>query len=288
MRSLTIWGRAASLLFLVHVALLFFPPIPPDIKGSLWSYLLAYLAVLCAAVEVGRRGPRLASAWGDRSAGRRWGFEIVAVVAALLLGLGLREIAPARFIRFSREEGLWEPLTLFCYLASAVLLFGLGRRRGGRPGRHWIFLGGLYTLMALEEIDYFGIFGGLIGRIEGIYVGSLHDLVGVAASGLLDTMVLAILVGAALLVVSLLLATGFLQPGPLMRAVLRRDAIWAVVGVGFLFLGAAVEAELFGWRVAEPRPEEALELAGGLALAIYAVRLVAEEAGRAELREATT
>lgn len=98
-------------------------------------------------------------------------------------------------------------------LGAAVTLIGLARRIPGREeSRHLCFLGGLYALLALEEVDYLGIFGGLIGRIDGIYAGSPHDLIRLATEGLLPTEVLLGAAGLLTAVGFLLWRAGFLQP----------------------------------------------------------------------------
>lgn len=80
------FGRVAAGLFGLHVALLFFPPIPPDVKGSLWSYIIAYLAVIFAALEFRGRGPALVRHWSRWSSSRRLTFGIGTAIAILAAG----------------------------------------------------------------------------------------------------------------------------------------------------------------------------------------------------------
>ena len=71
------------------------------------------------------------------------------------------------------------------YWAGALLVLSHVRSSDVLDRRPWLGVVGVYTLLGLEEIDYFGIFGGLIGRIEGVYAGSLHDLVRLFTEGVL-------------------------------------------------------------------------------------------------------
>ena len=48
-RGLSWRGKAAGALVALNTVLLFFPPIPPVVKGSLWSYALKSLVVIFAA-----------------------------------------------------------------------------------------------------------------------------------------------------------------------------------------------------------------------------------------------
>lgn len=52
------------------------------------------------------------------------------------------------------------------------------RHEQGHEFKPYQALAVLFALAVLEECDYLGMFGGIIGRIHGVYVGSLHDLVG--------------------------------------------------------------------------------------------------------------
>lgn len=267
------WGRAGLALFGVHALLLFFPPIPPDVKGSLWSYLAGYTSVGLLLVESARRRPAVALGWSRAGPVRRWVLGLVATFGALAVALAVRRLDPALFLRFSAEDGLWEPLTLFCYLGSALFVAGLSGELRGAGRKHWRLVAGLYALLALEEVDYFGIFGGVIGHVQGIYAGSLHDLVRLAGAGVVSPLAWAALGAAVLVVAAGLRLAGYLQPRAILSMVGSLDFVWAGVGLGFLFAGAALEAGLFGWTMAEPTLEEALEFAGAIALAVYALQV---------------
>ncbi|MGH7545181.1 MAG: hypothetical protein ACREKI_03260 [Gemmatimonadota bacterium] len=264
-------GRAALLLFGVHLVLLFFPPIPPIVKGSLWSYLAGYGAVVLGLVELARRGGAIRGAWSRTAVRRRWAIGGALVLSVLALTVALRAAAPGLFSRFSGEEGLWEPLTVFLYLGCAVLLFGAAREQDGPGRKHWRLVGSAYALVGLEEIDYFGIFGGLIGRIEGIYVGSLHDFIHLAAEGRLSAPAWIAIGAVALALHAALWRTGYLQPRAIAAMAFSLDIVWAVFGLGFLAYAAVVEIPPFGWHGSGPTPEEALELAGAACLVLFAL-----------------
>lgn len=277
-KGLSRWGYAGLALLSVHVVLLFLPPIPPDIKGSLWSYLAGYGAIALLLTEVGRQRSAIAGGWAAVTPVRRWALGLGVTLAVLALTVALRSLAPSLFARFEREEGLFEPLTLFCYLSSAAMLFGMARVRAGEARKHWRFIAGVYLLLGLEEIDYFGIFGGLIGRVQGIYAGSLHDLILLAARGALARPTWAVIGALLLLVVAALWWLRYLQPRALIAMVRSLDFLWVSIGFGFLLAGSASEAGLFGLAVQPPTLEEALELAGAICFFFYALQLLATEA----------
>jgi hypothetical protein len=64
---------------------------------------------------------------------------------------------------------------------------------------------------------------------------------------------------------------GYLQPRWVAARLADPRAAWALAGLAFLWIAAASDAELLGWTFALPSPEEALELAGGAFLAVYAL-----------------
>ena len=119
-RGLSRWGYTGLALFAVHVVLLFFPPIPPDVKGSLWWYLSAYVAVALLLFETGRQRSMLADGWSSVAAGRRWTLGLGVTIGTLALAVVLRPLAPVLYGRFQLEAGLFEPVTLYCYLGAAV------------------------------------------------------------------------------------------------------------------------------------------------------------------------
>jgi hypothetical protein len=122
-----------------------------------------------------------------------------APVAAVAVMAFLYSVLPRYLASVNREWGLVEPVTLFCYFLA--LLFGAeharalrragevrpwplevarGPRRSGGEHRPYVLLAVFYAVLLLEECDWLGVFGAVIGRIEaggeGVYVGSLHDL----------------------------------------------------------------------------------------------------------------
>lgn len=270
-------ARLAALLFGVHTVLLFFPPIPPDVKGSLWSYVLAYVSVVLGAVAVGRRGPGLAAAWLRLPGARRVGCTVVALATVFVLGVLLQAVLPEVFHRFSREEGVWEPITMFGWIAAAVLLLqAAGSVGDSTERRHLRFLGWSFALLAAEEIDYFGIFGGIIGRVEGIYVGSPHDVIRLWAEGLLTLPVALAVAGVALVLLALLLGLGYLQPRRLLAHLLGPEGLWLLAGALFIGTAQAAEAEFAGFE-GLLRFEELIELGGGVCWSLFGIEI----AGRA-------
>lgn len=260
---------AAALLGLL-AALLLVPGLPA--WARLARYALGYGAVLLLAREAWRSGPAWAERW--RAAGRfRWAAGAAAIAATVLVMLALREAAPGFYGRAAQEYGLWEPLSFLCYLGGATLLVRVTRRLPALERRRWTVVIGVFAVLALEEIDWFGIFGGIIGRIEGVYTGSLHDVVMLVAEDILGPTGLALVAVVLLVALLFLWRTGWFDPGFLARLALRPASLWPLAGILLLAVAAAEEAHLFGWVAAEPTPEEAVELAGALCFGIWALEL---------------
>ncbi|HUP19863.1 MAG TPA: hypothetical protein VM778_07915 [Gemmatimonadota bacterium] len=278
-------------LFVLHAALTAaLDPIPPIHNGySVPSYLLGNVAALLVAWAVFRGSTDGVAARAD-AIGRPATRALMAlgVAAAVGLALALREIDPELYREFGREEGVFEPLTLLAYAGSAGLLWSAGGRWGGAERKPWRMAALAFVFLSLEEIDYFGIFGGMIGRIDGEYAGSLHDLIRLWALGLVGPVANALLAGVALAGVALLWRAGYLKPGWVVGLARRPEAAWAAAGAAFLAAAASEEARLFGWDAAYPALEEALEMGGGLSLAAWSVesaaRLARDAAGGAPLR----
>ena len=155
-------GKVALAVLAVHVVLLFIPPIPPDIRGSLWSHLLAFAFLISSGIAVAAVTPELLAIWSRQSAGRRILFATGAALNSAVIGTLLYFVSQPLFDRFSAEEGLWEPLSTACYLISAILLFNAAATiDGGADRKHLQFIGALFAFMFLEEINYLEIFGGI-------------------------------------------------------------------------------------------------------------------------------
>lgn len=265
-------GRAAGGIFAIHALLLFFPPIPPYVKGSLLSYTLGHLAVLLAAVEVRAHAPMWVRYAGRLRTSRRVLLSVGAALGTLALGLSLRSVVPELFARWSREEGIWEPLTLVAYLSSALLLLAAARVRPGQERRHLRLFAAGYGLLILEEVDYLGIFGGLIGRVEGVYLGSPHDLITLAVNGLLAPWMVFVAVAVSVLGAGLLVHSGYLQPARFARTVFAWRGLWLLAYLLFVLLAQVEDTGLF-YLFGQPRMEELLELVGSLFLLGFAVDL---------------
>jgi hypothetical protein len=271
----------AALVFAVHVVLLFLPPIPPFYKGSLWSFALAYGTVALGMWNVRRWGPPLAAWWSALGPRARAARVLASVGIVGAFGGTLRAAAPQVFARFSREEGVWEPLTLLAFLASASLLL-LVAARAAEDGaqRHLRLLGAGFVLLALEEVDYFGLFGGLMGRIEGTYAGALHDVIRLWSKGLLTRPAIAVGVASVAIGSWVLHRSGYLQPHTLVAMIRSWQGIWLAAGFGLLSASAVQETA----RVrpfASPSPEELFELLGAICLVAFAFEACAAARTRA-------
>lgn len=272
--GLTWRGRGALALLALHLGLLFLPPLPPVSKGSLWHFLVAAAVVALGALEVARAAPRLAAWWGGLDRDRRLLLSYGAAAGTMAAGLALRLLSPEIFQRFSLEQGLWEPLTLFLYVCAAVLL--LRSARAAEPGSasHLAVAGTLFALVAAEEVDYLGVFAPLIGRVEGTYVGTPHDLARLWAEGITPPAIAAIVLLPALVASVVLWRRGHLRPARLRPLVRPPIVLRLASGAALVGMAMAEEAGLFGLTLGTPSPEELLECAGALLLAAAALELV--------------
>ncbi len=271
-RRLSVWGRVGLAILAVHTVLLFLPPIPPDIKGPLVNWVAGYTVVFLFLVEFTRQRSLVVAYWAAATARRRRAITLGLAIGVLAVGLPVRAIVPKIYLSLSAEYGLVEPATLFIYLATAITLFAASLEMEQREKKHWRFLAGLYFLMGLEEIDYFGIFGSMFGRIEGVYAGSLHDLIRLIGNGVLAPGVIMTIAAIFLVVAAWLWRAGYLQPRELFSLMRSRDFLWVVLAFAFLVIAAADDAHIFGWQ-ASPAYEEVFELSATIFLAVFALQL---------------
>lgn len=265
-------GKAAVGFLVVHALLLFLPPLPPQVKGSLWSYTLGHVAVILAVVELRAHAPAVARYWGELLRSRRVLLGVGAAMGTLLLGLVVRWRMPEIFGRWSREEGIWEPLTLIVYLTSALLVVAAARERPLPERRHLHLFAAGYVLLSLEEIDYFGIFGHLIGRVDGVYVGSPHDLIALAVDGLLALWIVVLAAALLAVAVGFCLRSGYLQPAHFARTIFSLHGLWLLASFLFFALAQVEDTGVF-YLFGPPRIEELLELVASLFLLGFAADL---------------
>lgn len=278
--DVAITGRSAAalLLFATLVLLaLLFPRLPDRYGGGLWRYFAGYTAVLLLLGDVSRNARSIRGWWAASPRRRRTAFAMLGVGATLVGTLALREWAPGVFGILSRESGLWEPLSLLCYWGGALLIYRtLPAAEGSASDRRpWLTVAAAYGLLGLEEIDYFGIFGSVIGRIDGVYAGSLHDLIRLVTEGVLSPVGLGVLIALLAVAGIGLWRTGWIEPPFIVRLARGGEIGWLAAGFAFLWIAAAEEAHFFGWVAQQPTPEEAVELVGALCLGVYALELAA-------------
>ena len=109
----------------------------------------------------------------------------------LVAMVALRAAAPAYAHQvLTREWGLVEPAQFALYLGAAWLAFARAGRhpRAAPEARFFRLAGWVCVVLALEEIDDLGVvsttarlLGVPRGRIGGVYVGGLHDLLNLAS-----------------------------------------------------------------------------------------------------------
>ncbi len=266
----------------MHLVTVALPHIPPAHKSfSIPSYVLVHVALALLLIAWARPAPGLAAWWRERvSAPLR--VRIAGLIGLACAGaLAVRSWTPTIYSRLSREEGLFEPVTVLCYAGGAILLWRVSR--AGASGRPLRFAALCLAFFALEEVDWFSVFGGVIGRIDGVYAGSVHDVIRLAAEGVMGPSGLAIFGAIVATVFTVAWRAGYLDPRWLVREALAWRALWAVAAIAFLFAAAAEEAHLFGWIASQPTPEEAVEMVAALCLAVWALETAAAapEAGAA-------
>ncbi len=230
----------------------------------LWVIGYGTVALLMRQVWLG--SARIREWWRSMARSQRWSGVLVVVLFTLVGGLVMRETAPELFRRFSRENGLWEPLCLLMYWGGALLLYRHVRGFELSERKPWLLLVGVYALLGLEEIDYFGIFGGLIGRI----------VIRLASERVLSRNGIAIVAAVLLIVAVAFWRAGYLNFAFVRLSLARPETVWLALGFAILGVAASQEAQFFGWVLERPRPEEVIELAGAVCLGVYALELTAE------------
>jgi hypothetical protein len=240
--------------------------------------VLGYVAVGLVLKDAAIWGPWLIERWRNFSPRARAIRGAAGLALFTLLGVILREFSSDLFARFSREEGIWEPVSLTIFVGSALLLLRTADTLAEAPRRHVRLVASGFVILSLEEVDYLGIFGAIIGRIEGIYTGSLHDMIRLAEAGLIGVGTFAVSATITIVVTMILTRRGYLQPSRIWSMMGSWQGIWLMAGMGFLMLAAAQEASIFGVNFALPNPEEFIESIGGLCLGIFTLEIASTEA----------
>jgi hypothetical protein len=141
--------------------------------------ILIYLSLLPLMLAVYWDRERFLIAFAKRSQWGQVGLAVGVFLGLVALLLVLAGQWPLYMQSLSREWGLVEPFSFGLYWLGlwSTVSWARWRREQGHEFQPYQALAVLFALAVLEECDYLGIFGGVIGRIHGVYVGSPHDLV---------------------------------------------------------------------------------------------------------------
>jgi hypothetical protein len=192
---------------------------------------------------------------------------------------------PAYAHALCKEWGLIEPATVGVHLAAAWVAWETARRRRerGMPWRPFRLVAAAFVVLSMEEVDYFGIPGAIVGgRIGRVYVGSLHDLLNLATW---YPVVLPVLGLIALLAVAVAWRAAGLSLGFLWTEA-RHVSSWVMVS-GLLVIAAAEVVDITSdvpaglEQLYRADVEEPLELGGALLLgAGMVLKYVRDRKGR--------
>jgi hypothetical protein len=182
------WALGLGLGILVAVILLTMPGNPIlDLNhrqyrelGTIVSHA-GMLLLLAGVLPHGPAGLAAVRAWPPARRGR----VLAAAIVAPLAGLGLIWLAwPAYGRALTREWGLVEPAEAGLFLISAWIAGKHAALLGPRAAdyRPYRFVSLFCVMLAMEDMDWFGVLGPVIGRVgaANVYVGSSHDLLKVA------------------------------------------------------------------------------------------------------------
>ncbi len=176
-----------------------------------------------------------------------------------------------------REHGLAEPFTLFLYMMAVIIgtEHFKALREKGLSYRPYKLLAILYTVLMFEECDWLGLFGAIFGRINGAYLGSIHDIANVMYKNQQNSAIGIFVASAAIVLLIMLWKKKYLTADFLKRELAAPSTI--LIYLWFIMNVTAGVYDINGNLLYEFRnnvcafPEEALELAGALFLFIASI-----------------
>lgn len=275
---------AAGALALVLVAVLLVPdnPVLALRQHRTLGMVLSHAGMLCLALGCYPARHRWLGAIARLTSPRRTLALALGTVAPVAV-LGLVALAWPRYAReLLRESGPVEALQTVLLLVAAWVASELARRRRSRGLEHrpYRLLAAGALLLILEEIDYFGVFGGLLGRVGGVHVGSFHDLLNLAEHYPIVWLGL----GAAALALGITLWRQGYLPAAVVRAE-ARDVTTVPFYLALLAAGTGELADVSGQVMASLgglfvyRVEEPFELLAALLLNVSVVLKYARDRG---------
>jgi hypothetical protein len=206
---------------------------------------------------------------------------IAVLASAVLVGAWMTLFYgwPTYAAALARESGPLEPLQAGLYIVAAWLAGRAARdTMGTEPQRLYHVARAVCLWLALEEIEYFGLIEMSVGgRIEGVWVRSLHDLIAV---GVRVPAVLAALVAVAVLAAAAVL--WYIGVRSMVREASSAAAVPAMAACGVLALSQVLDhdnAALSPYAVALTyRLEEPCELIAALLLNVALIMKIREVA----------
>lgn len=242
------WALGLGLAVLVGVVVLTMPGNPVlDLNQRRYRELgtiVSHAGVLLLLAGLLPHAPCWLAAVRSWPSARRGGVLAIAIVAPLVL-LGLIGVTwPAYGRALTREWGLIEPMEAGLFLVSACIAGTHAALLGPRAAdyRPYRLVSFVCVVLAVEEMDWFGILGPLIGRVgpANVYIGSSHDLLKVAWHYHWFVLPLAVV---ALLGLGLIWYRGYLTVGFIRREMLEPTTLLLYGAVAAQLLAQALDVD---------------------------------------------
>jgi hypothetical protein len=229
-------------------------------RHQLAGMLFSHASVLALLIGLSPRRERLlerARVWRSTT----WlSLALPSCLVFIAAWMALYSALPSYATSLARESGPLEPLQAGLYVTASWLAFRSAAQAGTEERRFFRAVGIVCVWLALEEVEYFGVFEMLVGgRIHGVWVRAVHDFI---ALGVKVAAVRMALIGLA--VATLGLGIWWVGLRSVLRQVRSVAAVPGVLAVATLALSQVLDQDnsaLAGYsRLLAYRLEEPLEL----------------------------